>query len=249
LLGKRSWKKKGKGMGERRSMSRRLTRQEFLVLSAGAGAAFVLAGCGGPENNPAVQQGGAGSGKEYNGPKVDLAFWNGFTGGDGPFMRRMVEEFSSQHDNINVTMNTVEWDVYYQKVPAAVSSGKGPDVAIMHIDTVPTNAARQVILPLDDVADALKLKEDDFFPTVWEAGIYNGHRYGIPLDVHPFGFFYNKDVMEQGGLDPNNPPQTRDEFMGALEQLKGNGIQGLLGSHPPCRIDVDLRDDALAVRR
>ena len=214
-------------MVERRPLIRRLTRQEFLLLGAGASAGFVLVGCGGgPQNNPAVQQGGAGSGKEYNGPKVDLAFWNGFTGGDGPFMRQMVEEFSAQEKHINVTMNTVEWEAYYQKVPAAVSSGQGPDVAIMHIDTVPTNAARQVIIPLDDVANALGLKESDFFPTVWKAGIYNDQRYGIPLDVHPFGFFYNKDVMEKGGLDPNKPPQTKDEYMGALEQLKGEGIQG-----------------------
>jgi len=209
-------------------MGRRVTRQEFLALSAGAGAGLVLAGCGGgPEDNPALQQqAGAGSGKEYNGPKVELSFWNGFTGGDGPFMRRMVEQFSSQEKNIDVTMNTVEWPEYYQKVPAAVSSGNGPDVAIMHIDTLPTNAARQVILPVDDVANALNLKQSDFFSVVWKAGIYKGHRYGIPLDVHPFGLFYNKDVMEKGGLDPNKPPQNKDEFMGALEQLKGKGIQG-----------------------
>jgi len=208
-------------------MGRRLTRQDFLLLSAGAGAGLMLAGCGGgPENNPAVQQGGGGGGKEYNGPKVDLAFWNGFTGGDGPVMRKLVEEFSAQHDNIDVTMNTVEWETYYQKVPAAVSTGEGPDVGIMHIDTVATNAARSVIIPLDDVANALNLKESDFVPSVWNAGIYEGQRYGIPLDVHPFGDFYNKDVMEKGGLDPNKPPQTKDEFMGALEQLKGKGIQG-----------------------
>jgi multiple sugar transport system substrate-binding protein len=209
-------------------MARRVTRQKFLALSAGAGAGLVLAGCGGgPEDNPAVQQqAGAGSGKQYNGPKVDLAFWNGFTGGDGEFMGRMVEQFSSQEKNIDVSMNTIDWTVYYQKVPAAVSSGKGPDVAIMHIDTVATNAARQVILPLDDVANTLQLKESDFFPVVWNAGIYNGHRYGIPLDVHPYALYYNKDVMEEGGLDPNKPPQTKDEFMAALDQLKSKGIQG-----------------------
>ena len=214
-------------MVQRQALIRRLTRQEFLLLSAGAGAGFALAGCGGgPQSNPAVQGQSAGTGKDYNGPKVDLAFWNGFTGGDGPFMRQLVEDFSSQHDNINVTMNTVEWEAYYQKVPAAVSSGEGPDVGIMHIDTVATNAARQVIIPLDDVADALKLKEGDFFTTVWNAGIYSGQRYGIPLDIHPFGLFYNKEVMQKGGLDPNDPPQTRDDYMAALEQLRGQGIQG-----------------------
>ena len=72
-------------MVERRPSVRRLTRQEFLLLGAGAGAGLALAGCGGggPQNNPAVQGGaGGGGGKEYNGPKVDLGFWNGFTGGD-----------------------------------------------------------------------------------------------------------------------------------------------------------------------
>ena len=193
-----------------------------------AGAGFVLAGCGGgPEENPAVQQqAGAGSGKQYNGPKVKLSFWNGFTGGDGDYMLRMVKQFSSQEKNIDVTMNTIQWPDYYQKVPAAVSSGEGPDVGIMHIDTVATNAARQVILPLDDVANALNLKKSDFFPVVWDAGIYNGHRYGIPLDVHPYALFYNKDVMEKGGLDPDKPPQTKDEYMAALDQLKDKGIQG-----------------------
>src|SRR5829696_2968196 len=182
-------------------MEGRLKRQRFLLMSAGAGMVLGGGGGGGKRNAAGEQGQSAGSGEEYNGPKVDLAFWNGFTGGDGPFMRQMVEDFSAQEKNINVTMNTVEWETYYQKVPAAVSSGKGPDVAIMHIDTVPTNAARQVIIPLDDVANSLKLKESDFFPIVWKAGIYNGHRYGIPLDVHPFGLFYNKDVMEKGGLD------------------------------------------------
>ncbi len=212
-------------MVERRPLVRRLTRQEFLLLGAGAG--FMLASCGGgPQNNPAVQGGAGGGGKEYNGPKVSLAFWNGFTGGDGPYMRKLVEQFSSEQKNINVSMNTVEWVDYYQKVPAAVRAGKGPDLGIMHVDQLATNAARSVIIPLDDVANALNLKESDFAPIVWQAGIYNNHRYGIPLDMHPLGLYYNKGVMEKAGLDPDKPPQTKDDYMAALEQMKGKGIQG-----------------------
>lgn len=215
-------------MVERRAMGRRLTRQDFLLMSAGAGAGLFVAGCGGgPQNNPSVQGGGSGDGgKTYDGPKVELAFWNGFTGGDGPFMRKLVEQFSSEHDNINVKMNTIEWADYYAKVPTAVQSGKGPDVGIMHIDQLGTNAARNVIIPLDDVAKNLKLKESDFAPVVWQAGIYNNQRFGIPLDMHPLGFYYNKKVMERGGLDPEKPPTNRDEYTSALEQLKGEGIQG-----------------------
>ena len=49
-------------------------------------------------------------------------------------------------------MNTLQWADYYAKLPSAVTAGKGPDVAIMHVDSVATNAARRVIQPLDDVA-------------------------------------------------------------------------------------------------
>jgi len=214
-------------MGEGRTGLRRLTRQQFLALGAGAGAGLFVAGCGGgAQNNPAVQGAGGDGGKTYEGPKVELAFWNGFTGGDGPFMRELVEQFSSENKNIDVKMNSVEWENYYTTVPSAVRSGKGPDVGIMHSDQLGTNAARGVIIPLDDVAGALGLKESDFASLIWQAGIYNGNRYGIPLDSHPLGLYYNKALMEEAGLDPNKPPQTRDEYESALSEMKAAGIQG-----------------------
>jgi multiple sugar transport system substrate-binding protein len=214
---------------QRRMRGRRFSRREFLVTSAGAGL-FLLAGCGGgPESNPAVSgqgSGNGGGGDEYTGPNVELEFWNGFTGGDGPLMRELVDRFSSEHDNIQVKMNVMQWADYYQRVPSAVASGRGPDVGIMHVDQLGTNAARNVILPLDDVARSLELREEDFAPVVWQAGIYNDQRFGIPLDMHPLGFYYNKGVMEQAGLDPESPPQTLDDYMAALEELKGAGIRG-----------------------
>jgi len=206
-----------------RAAGRRLTRQDFLLLSAGAGAGLALAGCGG--GSTAVQNAGDG-GKSYKGPKVNIAFWNGLTGGEGPYIQELVQEFNSQSKNIEVSMNIVEWDTFYQKVPSAVNTGEGPDVGIMHHDQLGTNAARGVIIPLDDVANALGLKESGFAPTVWNAGLYNNQRYGIPLDMHPLGFYYNKALMEKAGLDPNNPPQTRDDYEAALEEMKGAGIQG-----------------------
>ena len=192
------------------------------------GAAGILAGCGEgsagkPGAAPATGDGGA---KGYDGPNIELDFWNGFTGGDGPFMRKLVEQFNTEHANIKVKMTVMQWSDYYTKLPTAVSSGRGPAVAIMHVDSLATNAARNVIEPLDDVATALQLKQEDFAEVVWKAGEYNGKRYGIPLDVHPLGFFYNKTVMAQAGLDPAKPPTTADEYGAALDALKGKGVQG-----------------------
>ncbi len=206
----------------------RLTRRGLLGLGLGAGSAVLLSACGGDGPNPVVGGGGNAqpAATSYTGPNVSLAFWNGFTGGDGPIMKSLVDKFNQANPNIKVAMNVYEWADYYQKVPAAVSTGNGPDLGIMHVDQVATNAARNVVLPLDDVASSLALNEADFSPPVWQAGVYNNKRYSIPLDVHPLGLFYNKTLMEQAGLDPNKPPTNAQEYGAALDALKSKGIQG-----------------------
>ena len=210
-------------------MNYQMTRRGLMGLGVGAGGAVLLSACGDSGPNEKVTGGGQNAqpaATSYTGPNVALAFWNGFTGGDGAFMKKLVDQFNTEHQNIKVSMNVYQWADYYQKVPAAVSTGNGPDLGIMHVDQVATNAARGVVLPLDDLAKSLQLNEGDFSPPVWQAGVYNGKRYAIPLDVHPLGMFYNKKVLEAAGLDPEKPPTNKDEYMAALDKLKAKGTQG-----------------------
>lgn len=216
-------------------MPNNFTRRGLLGGSLAVGAAGLTA-CGGqslqqdpapdPAPAPTGESTGNGGSDGYDGPAVELAFWNGFTGGDGDYMRSLVDQFVEEHDNISVTIRTLQWADYYDTLPTAVQAGRGPDIGIMHVDSVATNAVRQIIQPLDDVAQSLQLSEDDFAPVPWAAGIYDGTRYAIPLDVHPLGFFYNKQVMDSAGLDPDNPPLDHDSYMAALETLAAAGIQG-----------------------
>ncbi len=203
-----------------------LARRTLLAGALGTAAAATVTACSpGSAAKPGQDQSvsGGGGSQEYTGPNVKLAYWNGLTGGDGPVMRKLVTEFNTAHPNIKVTMTAIAWAEYYQKVPAAVSNGKAPDIGIM----LATNAARQVIQPLDDVAAALKLTEGDFTPIAWQGGNYKGKRYGIALDVHPAGFFYNKTVLEKVGADPEKPPTTGDELMAILDKCKSKGVQGM----------------------
>jgi multiple sugar transport system substrate-binding protein len=212
-------------MNEDRSSERELSRRQFLGIGAGVGAGLLLAACGGKSANETTGASGGGQNftGTYDGPPVTLQFWNGFTGGDGPFMRKLVKQFSDEQKNIDVKMNTIEWAQYYQRVPAAVNSGRGPDVGVMHVEQLATHAARRVIVPIDDVASGLKLQESDFIPTIWQAGIYNGKRYGIPLDVHSLAMYYNKAQFTKAGIA--NPPTNKAELDDALSKLQSAGFK------------------------
>lgn len=202
------------------------SRRGFLAL---AGGSLSLAACGGGASAPGGQAGkpdtGSG-GADYTGPAVELAFWNGFTGGDGDVIKKIVSNFNAEAKNVKVSMNIYQWADFFQKLPAAVTTGRGPDVACMHIDAIPTNAARNIITPIDQVAAALGLQESDFSPAVWQGGLYKNQRFGIPLDIHPLGFYWNKSVLSKAGLDPEKPPTNKDDYEAALEQMKGKGLQG-----------------------
>lgn len=199
-----------------------LSRRGFLLLGTGTTTAF-LAGCGGGQGVGSKPAAGGEFTGEYTGPKLTLAYWNGFTGGDGPTMTKMVDQFNQAQKNITVKSNTVEWADFYQRLPAASKAKRGPDVGVMHLDQLATNAARSVIVPLDDVAKQIGLEASDFTPAVWDPGIYDGKRYGIPLDVHTLAMYYNKDHFEKAGI--KEPPTDAASLEDACKKLQAAGFK------------------------
>ena len=199
-----------------------LSRRGFIAVTAGG---LLVAGCGGGQGPGGGSEEGVGgfSGDAYAGPALTLAYWNGFTGGDGPAMQALVKSFVSDHDNIDVENNTVEWLDFYQRLPAAAQAGKGPDVGVMHLDQLATNAARGVIVPLDDLAESLSLSEGDFTESVWGPGIYEDQRYGIPLDVHTIAMYYNQEHFDEAGI--SEPPTDAASLDEACQALQAAGYQ------------------------
>ncbi|WP_051476532.1 ABC transporter substrate-binding protein [Arthrobacter sp. Br18] len=199
---------------------KRFLRRHLKAATAiGAVALLGLTACGGSGGDQAAAEFTG----EYTGPEVELSYWNGFTGGDGPFMEGMVEEFNAEHENIKVVSNTMQWADFYQRLPAAVTAGEGPDVGVMHLDQLSTNAARNVIVPVDDLTDTLELTADDFTEEVWNAGVYKEERFGVPLDVHSLAMYYNTEHFAAAGI--TEAPTDAASFEDALEKLQAAGYE------------------------
>ena len=106
---------------------------------------------------------------------------------------------------------------------AAVHAGKGPDVGAMHLEQLATQAARQTINPLDDVLGELELDGAQYPTRVWEAGTYEGVRYGVPLDVHSLASYANKELLGQADLDKQ--PGTGEELQQSMQSLVDAGVE------------------------
>ncbi len=152
---------------------------------------------------------------------IQLIYWNGLTGSDGQTMVQMVEEFTKQNPDVSVRVEMMEWSTYFDKLLTSLVSGDPPDLFLLHEFEIPQFASQGVLLDTSTFYDTEggPLPADDVVDRALEGLQYNGHIYGVPLDVHGWGLWYNKDLFEAAGLDPNSCPTTSDEFIEYARKL------------------------------
>ena len=92
-------------------------------------------------------------------------------------------------------------------------------------EMVGANALR----PLDDLVqrDAALLNIDDIPKANWEATVWNGKRYGIPVQPHAELTWWRTDLLQAAGLQP---PKTTDDLLAAAKALNkpDDGVYGFI---------------------
>lgn len=152
-----------------------------------------------------------------------LRFWNGFTGPDGATMERIVKRFEKD-TGLRVKMQIIPWATYYDKLTLSLAYGGAPDVFICHANRLAEFARYDVMRPVDDLVSADEgLDLRDMLPNILAAARYDGKQFGIPLDCHPQGLYYNEKLFREAGLiGPDGrarPPATLAEFLDAARRL------------------------------
>ena len=76
---------------------------------------------------------------------------------------------------------------------------------------------------------------DDFADGLWGSARKDGEIYGIPVDNNPMLIYYNKNVLEESGIDPNEPQKLYEQgewnwenFQKLNEQLTANDKYGFV---------------------
>lgn len=151
---------------------------------------------------------------------IEIDYWNIFTGPDGAYMEELVDRFNEEHEGrVRVNTDVMPAGDFYTQLPVAMQGDVGPDVAIVHIDELQGVIQQGLIQPLDEFAGDLDIDPGDIVGPVWEASHHDGSLYAVPLDVHPLVFYWNKDLFEAAGLDPERPPRDRAELIEFAEIL------------------------------
>ncbi|HEU5138374.1 MAG TPA: ABC transporter substrate-binding protein [Bacillales bacterium] len=177
---------------------------------------FSLAACSG--NGDSGNAGGSGD-SGGSGEAKQITFWGPFSGPDGPNMKKIVDAYNDSQSKYHVNFQIVPQSDYYKKVDLSFNSKKNtPDVLIIHGNQLTKYVNKGLLKDLSGVIGD-KIKKSDYNKTAIEQDTFDGKLYAIPLDIHPLIMYWNKDMFKAAGLDPNKPPQTREEFIKMTQKL------------------------------
>jgi multiple sugar transport system substrate-binding protein len=152
--------------------------------------------------------------------KISLKYWNSLTGADGSVMRQLVAQFNAEHTGEIEVIETFTNEVdYYTNINLLVPMKKGPDVMIMHSYLVQSYANTGLIIPLEDYIESsgVDIKSSDYITDIFNSLYFENELYGVPLDVHTVGIYYNKDLLNKYSL---SVPTNRQELIQAAKTVQ-----------------------------
>lgn len=145
--------------------------------------------------------------------------------------KEAIAEFEAENPDIRVEMEIVPWAEQQQRLVSALATGGLPDVSFLGNNVVAQFQAIGALAPLDEYFAAYSAEVGyDITEDVWpgDRGYYQlaGQWWASPLAVETRSLYYRKDLFEQAGLDPENPPETWEELIDAAQTLQEVMPQG-----------------------
>ena len=214
--------------------NRRLSRREFLRMSALTAAGMALAGCAKPSPTAETVQPTekpaepvATSEPEEVAPvaeapaeeKVTLKFWGwqGFIDID----QQLVDMFTEQNPNIEVQYDNFDWNAFISVLKTSMQAGNVADVVQPFGAWVIPYAKGGTLMQVPEEIMTYGQAEEIYYKTTLDGYVYEGKLYGFPQDINQeYGSaLVNQTMFEDAGLA--FPPEwgTWDEMLADAKEM------------------------------
>lgn len=209
----------------RASSSTDLSRRSFLRLAGATTAGVLLSACSGGLDLTSK-----------NSELVQLVYQDWRTDWFPPMAQAMLEQFHAEHPNIRVFYVPDPLDVA-DSLLTDMQEGTAPDVFAACCDFFPIVAQEGQTV---DLRPFVAADLDEATVADWDQAQYqaffleDGRQYGLPKYLGALALYYNKDLLDQYGVDYPDGSWDYDDYLDAMRRLThdrdGDGQIDLWGS-------------------
>ena len=143
---------------------------------------------------------------------ITIQFWNGWTGSDGQVLMEYVDKFN-ETNKWNITVEMDMSSEFRDKITTAMA----PALILGNAADKYTYDGK--LRKLDEIWDNTDIKKEDFVSSYLDSLSTDDGLYGVPFQISSYVMYWNKDLFEKAGLDPETPPATYDEWTEMAQKL------------------------------
>ncbi|MCT2537119.1 ABC transporter substrate-binding protein [Aquibacillus koreensis] len=159
--------------------------------------------------------------------KTEVVFWHSMGGKNGKTLEKMIQDFNGSQEDIHVKpIFQGSYGDSLTKLKTSLQSSSGPTIMQSNFISSGPMIDTKMVRPIQDLIDAEGYDLSQLDQNVLSAYEMDGQLYSMPFNASTLLMYYNKDMFEENGLDPNNPPQTYEELEEAAMKLTGEGKYG-----------------------
>lgn len=180
-------------------------------------AAMVLVACG--------SGGGTASSSEESTTtedgKVQIEFWYGLGSEAGQTMEEIISEFNASQENYEVVgVQQADYGATWEAVQAAYAGGNAPAVWLGFNDQYAGEDG--ILVDLNDLYASEEFAADELISTFVEPIQIDGNYYGVPIWGTTQVMYYNSNVFEEAGVDPEEAFASWENLADASEEIQAN---------------------------
>jgi raffinose/stachyose/melibiose transport system substrate-binding protein len=136
--------------------------------------------------------------------------------------RSAADEYEKSHPGVKVQFDYLENEAFKAKLPTLLQTKDKPSVFHSWGGGVMKEQVQAGIC--QDITSAIAGEfKDSFYPAGVQNFVVDGKSYGLPNDVAPIVFWYNKELCQKAGVDPTKIKQW-DDLLDAVKKCKAAGV-------------------------
>lgn len=149
----------------------------------------------------------------------ELTFWHYWDGANGQVLQGLIDQYEAENPGVTIEAVFIPGGELVTRLQTAIAGRQTPSMAISDLVAMPLLTSSGVLAPMDDYLASSELELADYFQGPLVYGERDGARYSLPVSASNLGLFWNKQLFEQAGLDPNTPPTTWEELRAFAQKI------------------------------
>ncbi|SYX81673.1 ABC transporter substrate-binding protein [Paenibacillus alvei] len=179
----------------------------------------LLAACG---SDSSGNKGAASSGNndsEKPAEQVTVEFWTiSLQPTFNDYFNKLIADYEAKNRNVKIDWKDYPYDAVLNKLMTNIAGGNAPDVVNLNTELANQMGTKDALVDFNQELTADQ--KAAYFQGIYSSTEMNGKGFALPWYTGLPVLFMNKDLVVKAGLNPDNPPKTKQELNEWGRQIK-----------------------------